>query len=282
MASSLGILGGAMKGAGEAGADIVQGWIRNEQALDLERERDSIMMQREQRVAELRERMRREGDAYDWQQKQDRAPTQNKMDAERTGIIGKAQTEVELDRVQKVEPARQEIQRKGKNAEREDALDFETTNIDAIASNARKKADATDRDGEGRALRNDLTRLQIDEAKLASGDRQELRVLRKGYQEAVDSGDQVKIDAAQKKLNSFHNRIGQAEQNEWFTTKDDMGNLVKLNRKTGEMYRVDTENLPTHSSSGRGVPEIRYKDGQAYTRGPNGEAVRAPQYDKKK
>lgn len=56
----MGMLSGAIGGIGEAAQGIAQGWIKNEQALDLEKERQNIEMERIKAIAEMKRGMEKQ------------------------------------------------------------------------------------------------------------------------------------------------------------------------------------------------------------------------------
>lgn len=67
----MGLLSGALGGLGGAAQDISQGWIKNEQALDLEKERSQIALDREAAVLALRDSYQQNVDARAKQQRAD-------------------------------------------------------------------------------------------------------------------------------------------------------------------------------------------------------------------
>lgn len=56
----MGMLSGAIGGIGEAAQGIAQGWIKNEQALDLEKERQNIEMEKIKAIAEMKRGMEKQ------------------------------------------------------------------------------------------------------------------------------------------------------------------------------------------------------------------------------
>lgn len=279
-----GIIGGALRGAGTATADIADGMIKNERQVELENERSKILEQRELRLNEARERLRRSGNEYDFQQDQVRAPIKNQMEADRIAAVEPAKTAAELDRVRAVDPEKARIARESRIAEKTAELGFETKTVGERAKNSRAMANAThfNDDAAGQKLRNELTQEQIN-------DRQEIRDERKAkakimdeYNAAIDNDDKTAADKAQKKLAAHNRRFGRDDTKDWTLKKDEEnGGYFEYNQKTAEMRKVDTANLPTRSNAGGAQPEIRYSGTEAYIRGPDGKPKRAMQYDKK-
>lgn len=64
----MGLLSGALSGLGDAAQGIAQGWIRNEQELDLAKEREKIALSREAAVLNLRDAYQQKAEARSRQQ----------------------------------------------------------------------------------------------------------------------------------------------------------------------------------------------------------------------
>lgn len=261
----MGILSGAMAGLGGGLADIGSMHIKKEAELDYQREIMALREQADVRADERRQRIKREDDQYAFDQEVARAPQRREMKAEDELTLGEAK-------------------RKVKTGEMVDKLGFETENIQQITANERAKADATDRDKEGRTLRNDLTREQIEDRGQARKERDERFKIVEEYNAAIDRDDKTAADRASKKLEAHNRKYGKNDSNEWFVSKDENGVPFEYNRRTGEKFRIDSTGMSTRKEAeSGGKPEVRYKDGKAYIKGPDGKtAVRAPQYDTKK
>lgn len=262
-----GIIGGALSGAGNATAGIAEGMIRNERQVELQQEMDKILEQREIRVAEMRERMRREGSEYDFNKDVERAPIRNKM---------------KVDELETTEPVRQRIQREGKKAERVDELGFKIDNKTELEGVERGMTQARDLNG-------DVRKAQVEDYSARAEDRRETAEARRklnGLYDKLETAESEGRTGDAKKLTQqielHQRRHGIRERNEWTISKDADGNMVRTNQRTGDMYKVDVNNLPTQPG-GEGVrPEIRFDaSGKAFTKGADGMAVRASQYDKK-
>jgi hypothetical protein len=170
MANWAGIIGGAMKGLGDGVAQITQGYIQDERALNLEAEKSRILEARQLRLDEAKERLRRTGDEYDWSREQERTPIKNKMARENAlGVMT-------------------------------DKQNFENETLSARAKNERTLAQARDMDAFGRGMRNEKLGLEIEEARRASGDKAKLRA---AVDELSAADTPEKEAAARKKINAL-------------------------------------------------------------------------------
>jgi hypothetical protein len=151
-------------------AQITQGYIQDERALNLEAEKSKIVEARQLRLDEAKERLRRTGDEYDWGREQARTPIKNQMARENAlGVMT-------------------------------DKQNFENEHLGEMARNRRELARATDFDAGDRSLRNEKLGLEIEEARRASGDKAKLRA---AVDELYAADTPEKEVAARKKINAL-------------------------------------------------------------------------------
>lgn len=262
----MGILSGAMAGLGGGLADIGSMHIKKEAELDYQREIMALREQADVRADERRQRIKREDDQYAFDKKVERAPQELELDAAKETRLGKIKSDQRLEE---------------KSQDRVNEHGFYLDNRDTIVGKERDMVRARDIDGEGRTLRNDATREDIETKKQIRQEREERSKIVEEYNAAVDKGDKAATDRASKKLEAHNRKYGRNDTNEWFVTKDENGVPFEYNRRTGEKFRIDSSGMSTRKEAeSGGKPEVRYKGKEAYIKGPDGKtAVRAPQYD---
>lgn len=240
----MGILSGAMGGLGSAVSEIATGHIKNEQNLDYQSQLMELQTQRDAAAEQRKERLRRDGSAYDFEEKVRRSPQEIEMEANKKRAVG----DVENEQVREREGNR-----------RIDDLVFKAENLGEMTKIEREMAQARDMDGEGRSLRNEATRVQIDEAKLNSSDKQLLRDLRAEYRKpGVTPERKAEIEADLIVLGS-----GGQHRYESKVIDDDSGNkrVTVVDRQSGEVIPGGRK-----KPGAPAAPETKIIDGKKYQR----------------
>jgi hypothetical protein len=139
-----GLIEGALGGLAKAAGGIAEGHIQNEQRLDLQRELSAIEEQRQMRISEAQERIRRGGRQADIDQDLAAAPRRTAAEVDRLRTVKPVETELEADRTRRVGAAKGETDRAQEAA-------FGTDK--AAQAGVRARAQASDMGAGERALR---------------------------------------------------------------------------------------------------------------------------------
>lgn len=166
-----GLIDGALKGLVDAAGGIAQGHIQNEQKVDLQRELSAIEEQRQMRIAEAQEQLRRRGRQADFDQDITNAPQRTQVEIDRTKALAPVQTEVEVARTKAVGAAKGETDR---------ANDAALGKDPAALAGIRAKTVAQDTGAGERALRMKALQADIADKETVRGLLQQAAELRAG------------------------------------------------------------------------------------------------------
>jgi hypothetical protein len=184
-----GIIGGAIKGLGDAGSSLAGGYIKDERDLNLEKERSKIIEDRTMRL-----------DEYNWNKELERNPQRLEMEEAKQGII-----------------------RKGMLADKEAELGFRKEHRQDIYDLARDAARANRFDD---PITRELNQHKLNEARANQARAEELGKLQKQLIYAENAGDLAQINAARKAL-SQHERIYASKKDDGIKLTDVLTNLNK-------------------------------------------------------
>ncbi len=219
MAGLGGIVRGAIAGAAGAAQDMAKGYIEDERRVSVQQQLSQIEEQRQLRIEEARERMRRTGRQADFEQDVANAPKRAETEAASKRVVGAAENEVAAGREGLVRGAAAEAERKAAGAYAADptaragvrakaadtaAPDRGQSAVNA-ANAARLREEAADR-AEKRRLQTELEtapperaaqierRLRVLDGKSPVAESDTVEVTTKGYDEAGNEVTTKKVE----------------------------------------------------------------------------------------
>lgn len=271
-----GLIAGALGGAAKGYVETSQSELRKQQTLDLQKQTMAMEEEKQLRIDEIR---RNRDIAQKKREIEEIDPLKAKSDANRTTVVGTAETGVLQGREDALRPGKVATTKAMGGAEtevlagREDALrpgkvatgralaeaqgDVERGNLAKYAADpdARKGVRAKAQDSETSSQRasaaatsNADRRAQSEFNRLENA-----RAAAVDYQDAMDRGDEAAVKEARKRGLRFGVDPAGVKRGALKVTEDDMGNKVLVHEDDkGNVTRVDTSKLPAYGETKRG------------------------------